>query len=647
MPNSTKRAVASPPSGILTTAKFPAFAPQLAPILPVATLINTLPDVPGGQPGLLSREELFTNGLTFSIPLWDNSAIVPTTIDRLVISINNTPLDPIDFEAPVSTNYTWPYVITIPEYSLGAGGLKNISYEVFYATAGSDTSMSSVQFTVARFDPNAGVSPDQVELPDWVVDNRLTAELLAAAGGELALTFEPPLDRNVGDRCRLYWDFFDALPIHQFDIAVTGPVTASVTEAQIVAAGRGRKYLTYDYVNRAGFVTPKANLYPLEVVLEPAPGPLADPRVPEAPLTLADAQTGKAEVYIDMYTNAQPGDTFAIEFNGRVFTSVLSKIAFPHIVEFPWEVLRDGGLEMPYTADLRYRVIRNGVPTAYSGSLSVDVDLTSAGGRPEDPGPVNPDLDPPELESFAGEINELVDPTNLGEPATVRFDVYTGAAQDHQIQVWWDGTPVFDPPHTVTAAEAGAAQFELSIPWAVIEAGKNGMKRVWYTLNNGVNDNLIDSVSIDVDVRVFTVENLRPITFPDSTALGPYRSISCAQAPYSGIRINIYDPVNLERNDEITIEWIVYGPDDYFSMTPVMATQGEFRITVMANHSTPGHPGEDLRVPFVPYIQPVTTGRIEVFYTATKADGATEGTSQITECLLTRRQGDGSTCDAP
>uniref|UniRef100_UPI001C11E8A9 hypothetical protein n=1 Tax=Vibrio cholerae TaxID=666 RepID=UPI001C11E8A9 len=62
------------------------------------------------------------------------------------------------------------------------------------------------------------------------------------------------------------------------------------------------------------------------------------------------------------------------------------------------------------------------------------------------------------------------------------------------------------------------------------------------------------------------------------------------------------------------------------------------------DHSNPGHPGELFTVPYPVYIQPVLTGRIEATYHVLKADGVTEGNSDPTIVLMTRRNSDNSVC---
>jgi len=54
-------------------------------------------------------------------------------------------------------------------------------------------------------------------------------------------------------------------------------------------------------------------------------------------------------------------------------------MVWPLRVTIPWDVLRDGGLDAPYEADVLYNIDRGGVITGPSDTITVDVDLRSGG----------------------------------------------------------------------------------------------------------------------------------------------------------------------------------------------------------------------------------------------------------------------------
>lgn len=606
---------------------------------------NALPDIPGGQPSLMRLSTLYAQGVMCSIDQWtDNFPIPGSNPDELQVYINGVPYGPrITFSKPLSA-HDWPYTFSIPEQDIGEHGEKRLSYEVF-AGVGFDERSGNTHVTIDRLDPNARVLPEAIIFPAWV-GLVLTLEALAEHGNVLQLTVPGRLDSHEGDLVSLFWGFPNPVAIFTGPVPKTNaPYVITLTTAQIVEQGPGLKYIAYRYVDRAGNNTSwPPELAMVTVVTEPSPDNLTPPRIPAAPLDLTDAQLGKAEVFLDGYDNAAVGDDIQIDFNGQLITHTLKSLSWPQRVEIPWNVLRDaGGLTAPYQADVRYRVIRAGTPSDYSATITVDVDLTSAGGSPDDPGPVNPSLGLIEVQSSEGLIN-IIGAGDTGN-ATARFDVYPGALAGHRIQIFWDGIPALTPPYTVTVADETAAQFEIPIPASVIALGGNGEgKPVWYGLTNGTNNNLILSLETPVDVFAAELSDIVPIEYPDATSAGGGLFVlTCKEGVADGIRTKILDPGNLRIGDQVILVWVVYGPDDLNSS--IITVEHTFDpVTVMGDHNVPGHPGELRTVPFPTFIQPVLKGRIESYYRIIKADGVTQGESDPTVVYLTRYRADETIC---
>ncbi|KTC62828.1 hypothetical protein AO262_28180 [Pseudomonas fluorescens ABAC62] len=612
-------------------------------------MTNALADVPDGQPNLMQVSTLYLQGVQCAIDIWLDNFPLPFGIpDELQLYINGVPYGSrISFSKPLAS-HTWPYTFSIPEQDIGEHGEKRLSYEVFLGTGGSEQSLNT-RVTIDRLDPNARLLPEAVIFPDWV-NGILTLEKLAAHGDQVEITIPGRIDPQAMDRYLFYWGFPTPTPLLNGILNRTHDALVIIlTTAQILSQGPGIKYIGYRYIDRAGNNTSwPSELTLVTVVLEPAPVNLLPPRVPEAPLDLTDVQLNRAEVFIDGYDNARVGDDIQVRFEGPlaglIITLTLTSVSFPQRVPIPWDVLRDaGGLDVPYIADVSYRIIRAGAASDYSDTIEVDVDLRSAGGNPADPGPVNPNLDLIEVESSQGLIDEI-GPGDTGD-ATARFGVYAGALAGHRIQIYWKGIEALTPPYIVTAADLAAGQFELTIPASVIAAGGNGEDLpVWYELNNGLNTNVMTSLETPVDVFASQLINLAPIEFPDALPAGGGNFVlSCDQNVTSGIRTKILDPVNLRKDDQIILEWVVYGPNALDS-TVVVVNNTFDPVVVVGDHSVPGHPGELFTVPFLVFIEPVVLGRIEARYRVIKADNVTRGESDDTIVYLTRLNAGGGVC---
>lgn len=635
----------SQPADILLKRYPRGHSPGGAYIVDDLRVTNALPDIPDGQPSLMHLPTLYTQGVMCEIDRWtDNFPIPGSNPDELQLYINGVPYGPrIPFSKPLSA-HTWPYTFSIPEQDIGEHGEKRLSYEIFVGV-GSDERSGNTRVTIDRLDPNARVLPEAIIFPAWV-GLILTLEALAEHGNVLQLTVPGRLDSQAGDRLMVFWGFPNPVPIFTGAVPRTNaPFVVTLTTAQIVDQGPGLKYIAYRYTDRAGNNTSwPPELAMVTVVTEPSPDNLTPPRIPAAPLDLSDAQQGLAEVFIDGYDNAKVGDDIQIRFNSELITHTLTSLTWPQRVQIPWNVLRDaGGLTAPYEAEVSYRVIRAGTPSDSSAMITVDVDLTSAGGSPDDPGPVNPNLGLIEVESSEGLIN-IIGAGDKGD-AIGRFDVYDGARAGHRIQIFWDGIPALTPPYTVTLADETAAQFEITIPASVIALGGNGEgKPVWYALTNGLNDNLILSPERPVDVFAAEFSDIVPIEYPDtSSGGGGLLVLTCQQGVTNGIRTKILDPGNLRIGDQVILVWVVYGPDDLASGTITVEHTFD-AVTVVGDHNVPGHPGELRTVPFPTFIQPVLKGRIESYYRIIKADGVTQGESDPTVVYLTRYNADGSIC---
>ncbi|SDR99392.1 hypothetical protein SAMN05216598_0177 [Pseudomonas asplenii] len=608
---------------------------EIAPV----TLTNLLPDVPGGQPGLISRAELNSNGLMYDIPQWVGNNVPGP--DYLTIKLGNVTLDPIiRVDKPLAGKF--PMKLSIPKSLLGADGLKKLHYEV--QTSGIQYGIAEpVSFTVDLYDPNTLSEPKAVELPAEVGD-LLTGDYLDDHGG-VEVTIPPYSDPHPGDWYEFFWSYFDTQPIARGDLPGDGTAFSfTIPATAIVAQQDGEKYLTYKLWDRAGNDSKPAKPYPLRVVIDPVPSNLQPPRVPLAPIDLKDAQIG-VTVEIDRYDNAMIGDSIVVSFNGHSLVKPLDRLSFPASVNVPWETLKAGGVTAPYTAPVSYKIVRGGDNYDYTPPISVDVDLSVAGGgvNPIDPGPINPDLDPPLVTSSEDEENEL-GPGDIGEPATVTFDLYDDVAIGHQVQLYWGTEAVFSPAHTVDDADLTRGHFELIVPWTVIDTVKNGAHPVYYTLNNNINDNEIESPRTTVNVNIFEIGDLEVVTFMRKIDLTPgLFLINCTHQPYNGIPLRILDRTHIKVGDQIVVEWrLLQG---FETETEIGAAAGDFPIEVTQDHSDAGHPGELLTVPYSPYIElGGFESKIRVRYRLIKADGFGGGTSDPAEALLLQQELDGEGC---
>lgn len=200
------------------------------------------------------------------------------------------------------------------------------------------------------------------------------------------------------------------------------------------------------------------------------------------------------------------------------------------------------------------------------------------------------------------------------------------------------------PPYTVTVADETATQFSITVSAAAIALAGNGVHDAHYSLNNGTNNNVIDSLPTAIDVKAFVIEDLAPLEYPDSIDSGigdGSRFMNCDHGVASGIKTRIISPGKLKAGDKVSVVWVIYGPDDFYSIVKVF--EHEFPpVPVTIDHFA-GHPGEEFTVPYATNISPVTEGRVEAYYKVLGA-GGTPGRSDPAILYVTRKLLGGGTC---
>lgn len=645
----TSKKTESTIESVLTEPRPPWLRPRRADVLTPLIVENALTDDAHVQPHLMSIKTLYEEGVKIAIPRWAPGGGGPFASYFLEIKNNNSLLRPREdlgrnLDAP---GFVWPRPYTITEAEMGDHGIKNLSYEVFHG-ATADRARQVTKVTIDRYDPMAGIRPSKMTLPAWVVDGVVTLELFGVPGNLFTLTCPARLDPQEGDTLEVYFHYTDADPVKTvINLPVTkAPVDVTLTLAEILTGRDSGVYqMAYIYKDLSGNETSfPPHLTEITLSVTPSPTNLQAPAVPEAPLDREDAQLNRAYVRITGYDHSAIGDQIVISFNEQVFYGTINSLAFPHDFPIPWTVLAAGGETAPYTATVFYYVVRDLVPSADSPSIDVAVDLTAPGLIPDPggPGPVNPNLGRITITSSLGETNKI----GMGDTgnATATFAVYTGAVAGDRIQIFWHGLPALTPPYTVLASDLGNPEFSIPVPAAAIAMGGNGDKDVYYSLNNGSNNNFIDSLPTPVLVEAFVIEDLETIKYPNALPIPETTEddhlINCDLGITSGILTRIISPGKLKAGDKITLVWVVYGPDDYFSMVEVV--RHEFPpVTVTLDHFE-GHPGELFTVPFATYISPIMEGRVEAYY---KVDaGATPGESDPSVLYITRKRLGGGLC---
>ncbi|MBC3303667.1 hypothetical protein H0Z09_21270 [Pseudomonas sp. SWRI18] len=615
---------------------------------------NALPPVIGLPDNLMETIVAQTQGIDMEVEMWTDTFPLPIgNPDQFQLYKDGVPYGAPIMRAKPLADLDWPMKLNAKGDDVANHAEYKFHYEIVLGSGGNEQS-ATTRVNVDTIGPAGGILLDAVTLTGGAVGGKVTLESLAANGDKLEVTVPGRLIARPKDELWLYKNVTDEDPIKIVaDLPVdTLPVVISLDKDEVVGEGSRVDHMSYRYFD----YSENSTIYPtklreVEYVLTPQPMNLTDPAAPTAPWDLREAQLKLTEVHIFGWDNYRSGQTLNIDLGGHVFPAAVSEeptLANPAKIEIKWlDLFMVYGITAAGTANLRYQVVDGGTPSAWSNSISVAANFRSAAGDPGGPGPVRDYLPKITVESSDGLTNEI-GPGDTGD-ATAEFDVYTGAVAGHQLQIYWDGIPIFTPtPHTVTQAEIDSGTFTFVITAAIIAAGGNGLdKPVWYSLTDGVTPNMDTSLSTLVDVFASELTDLKPAEFPKSvSAGGTLRSISCKQFVELGIDTRIKDAVNLKTGDTIRRFWTLYG--EGLTSTNKLVEAEILPPTVVANdHSLPGHNGEEFVVDFTTYIQPAILGRAEFHYEVLKADGVTKGKSVPTILYISRRNADNTICGSP
>ncbi|NVZ67419.1 hypothetical protein HX867_35500, partial [Pseudomonas gingeri] len=187
------------------------------------------------------------------------------------------------------------------------------------------------------------------------------------------------------------------------------------------------------------------------VLLSDPPGGLLAPDVPAAPIDREEARMGVL-VNVLAYDNPQGGDEILLYWHGTyVDTRRVPAIpAFPIAFTVDYDVIASHGTLLPYVANVEYFVRRGSDIGSLVNPVTVNLVVPGDPLDPDNPGPEDPLLPLPELESFTQEINKIV-PIDSGENATIRIELPNNLVQGDLIEIFYgpgNGEFVADYPVT-------------------------------------------------------------------------------------------------------------------------------------------------------------------------------------------------------
>ncbi len=416
-----------------------------------------------------------------------------------------TPLDPSAFPVP----------LTLPAEATLLAGPHTLIYEV--SIGGNPVGSAPLSIYIDQTAPNFGQAAARVTLPPEVETDGITKEYLDD-NGKVTITVPDYNDRKIGDEVSVYYGSNPQTALLVGTVTrtdTTTPVTVDLTTTQI-GTSEGDKLLYYRLRDRVGNLGPDSSYKPVLVTLSAAPTDLKPLTVPLAAdgIDIADANAG-VQVQIESYTNFVAGDQAVVTWDGKLLASVAVTQPGPTFVTVPYSVLFDGD-RGPKTVAVTYLIKRGQKEYPGPSSVDVDVDLRTPGPtNPDEPDPVNPDLDLITVQGAVTTAPNTLTSDDVGQPATASVVIYENYKADDVVQLYWNNVAVPDSgdpatpggTYVVTGQEAAGFIMKFAIPWDTIDAQGNGSALpVRYSIAQpNVNDAVVFSQDQPVAVNVKSV----------------------------------------------------------------------------------------------------------------------------------------------
>lgn len=266
--------------------------------------VETLEDVPGGQPNLLPVDAL-RSALHVAVDPWPNSDPSVTYPESLSLYWNDEVVDRKEWTSPIPDD---DYFVEVPVRYLRHGE-HELVYEIELYNGVRERSQPLV-LTIDEIAPRLDADEGALQIPAQVIEDGLTAFYLEEHDDKLVVEVPQYIEPVVGDRITFFWDrqLNDNDRVDDFDLTheymESGePIRLEFQGEMIRERGDGVRYLHYRIMDRAGNLSARSRTVPLTVAAAPIPRSLPWPALPKA--------TGSAQT-VTLNVASLTGDLVAI-----------------------------------------------------------------------------------------------------------------------------------------------------------------------------------------------------------------------------------------------------------------------------------------------------------------------------------------------
>lgn len=518
-----------------------------------------------GPDGIIPVDDLGKDLEIYIPQLWGNAAEFPFQTDTLRFEyslkdrneFSNLVAD-IPLQGPVQ-GVPGSFFITGSVVSAIPDGKYDFRYTVSNLNGTTESALAPLRIDL--FPPYRQQNPEHfIMMQGDITDDTLT--------GNLELEVPEYLDFEGGDKIAYAW--LDSVPEDPDDLdsieVIDVPEDRKIvlTRAQLEDFGNGDFHAVYVLIDLAGNPSRVSKYTTSHVALGPFPTNLLPPDIPLAPddgvLDLLDAFNG-VTVEIPEYDNRDPMDELRVHWGGTHTPALVIPVGpspkFPLRLTVPWSVLKsEYSGTGPQDLTVSYELYRGSVPAPDKPETTISVDLSVVGPEnPDEPDPVNDTLDVVRVAGQDTVEDDELDSSDTGGPAKAIIKLYAEVEDDHELTLYWNKEAL--APESMTGQLPGA-DFEYTVPWAIIEKHKNGLIPVCYSIGRSGDTNKQWSKETTVTVAAVVAHFDAP-QFPTAVDQGGYKIIGCNELQGTDHDLPILIPPSpyLKDGTPFTLHWEV------------------------------------------------------------------------------------------
>ncbi|UZE09245.1 hypothetical protein [Pseudomonas sp. B21-053] len=237
--------------------------------------------------------------------------------------------------------------------------------------------------------------------------------------------------------------------------------------------------------------------------------PLADGTNGDTLIDVADCKQG-VTIEVPVPLPNAPSDTIIAYWQGTA-VALEERVGTNTVLVFnvDYAIIKAayGSTDGVVPTTVSYNMFRgSGAPIA-TEDTDIGVDIFQPGPpNPDEPDPINRDLELPRLVSSQG-VNNKLDDNDFGKDADIFIQLYAAPPTEsaQSITVFYDDVEL-SPPYLLRPGEEGTEIKAVTVPWAVIERKPNGIAKIKWRLSQVLGNNPVWSEDQDVDVNITKID---------------------------------------------------------------------------------------------------------------------------------------------